>query len=81
MEAIGSIYSAFHRYTTTTTTKNMILGSGNFQITGKYYSMQVARHGTAGSFIPLAHVKLLIKSKFRETNIFFLAFVNNTICS
>ena len=42
--------------------KNMILGSGNFQITGKYYLMQVARHGAAGAFIPLAHVKLLIKS-------------------
>ena len=33
--------------------------------------MQVARHGAAGSFIPLAHVKLLIKSKFREKLIFF----------
>ena len=49
----------------------MILGSGNFQITGKHYLMQVARHSAAGSFIPLAHVKLLIKSQFLENYFFF----------
>ena len=49
----------------------MILRSGNFQITGKYYLMQVARPGAAGSFIPLAHVKLLIKSLFQENWYFF----------
>ena len=49
----------------------MILGSGIFQITGKYYLMQVARHGAAGSFIPLTHVKLLINHNFGKTNIFY----------
>ena len=49
----------------------MILGSGNFQKTGKNYLMQVAQHGAAGAFIPLAHVKLLLKSLFRENKYFF----------
>ena len=58
----------------------MILGSGNFQITGKYYQMQVARHGRVFHTPATCQIayKIIISGKL----IFFLlAIVNNTNCS